>query len=75
MCSRIVRECPCRKGCPSCVGLANLRPPIHGDPDVFGSMPVPDKQATKMLLDLLGEAADQAARRAKAEASIARARD
>jgi DEAD/DEAH box helicase domain-containing protein len=56
MCGRIVRECPCREGCPSCVGLANLRPPIHGDPDIFGGMPVPDKQATKMLLDLLDEA-------------------
>ncbi len=65
MCGRIVRECPCQSGCPSCVGLANLRPPLHGDPDIFSNMPVPDKQATRMLLDLLGEAADQAARREK----------
>lgn len=56
MAGRIVRECPCETGCPSCVGLANLRPPLHGDPDIVGQMPVPDKQATKMLLDLLSEA-------------------
>ena len=71
MCARIVRECPCRQGCPSCVGLANLRPPIHGDPDIFGFMPVPDKQAAKMLLDLLDEAADQAARKERERISHA----
>ena len=58
MAGQIVRECPCEAGCPSCVGLANLRPPIHGDPDIFGGMPVPDKQATLLLLDML--AAQQA---------------
>jgi DEAD/DEAH box helicase domain-containing protein len=58
MCGQIVRECPCEGGCPSCVGLANLRPPIHGDPDLFGGMPVPNKAATLLLLDLLERARD-----------------
>ena len=53
MCGQIVRECPCEGGCPSCVGLANLRPPIHGDPDLGSGMPVPNKAATLLLLDLL----------------------
>ena len=49
----LVRECPCEGGCPSCVGLPNLRPPIHHDPDLTDGYPVPDKQATILLLDLL----------------------
>ena len=49
----IVRECPCQTGCPSCVGLPNLRPPIHHDPDLAGGFPVPDKQAAAMLLGLV----------------------
>ncbi|HOD84279.1 MAG: putative ATP-dependent helicase Lhr [Planctomycetes bacterium ADurb.Bin126] len=53
MAQRIVAECLCQTGCPSCVGLPNLRPPIHHDPDVCGSMPVPDKQATLLLLKML----------------------
>ena len=47
---RMVRECPCETGCPSCVGLPNLRPPIHQDPDVSGGWPIPSKQAAKILL-------------------------
>ncbi len=50
---RMVRECPCDTGCPSCVGLANLRPPLHQDPDLGGGYPVPNKQATVLLLDLV----------------------
>ncbi|NLF29621.1 MAG: DEAD/DEAH box helicase [Planctomycetes bacterium] len=53
LCRQIVAECPCLDGCPSCVGLANLRPPIHGDPDLGGGYPVPNKAATMLLLDLL----------------------
>ncbi len=51
MSRRIVTECPCTTGCPSCVGLANLRPPIHGDPDLGSGYPVPNKQATLELLE------------------------
>ena len=48
----IVRNCPCGRGCPSCVGLANVRPPIHQDPDIYGGAgPVPDKDATRVLLE------------------------
>ena len=53
MCRQIVRECPCSGGCPSCVGLANLRPPIHGDPDLEGGYPVPNKDGTLLLLENL----------------------
>jgi len=53
MSARIVRDCPCEGGCPSCVGLANLRPAIHSDPDLFAGMPVPNKAATLLLLELL----------------------
>lgn len=53
MCRRIASECPCETGCPSCVGLANLRPPLHHDPDLGSGYPVPDKQATVMLLGML----------------------
>jgi len=59
MCGEIVRGCPCREGCPSCVGLANLRPAIHSDPDLGGmSSPVPSKNATILLLHLLEQMAE-----------------
>ncbi len=53
MCREIVTDCPCTGGCPSCVGLANLRPPIHGDPDLTRGYPAPNKDATIELLRLL----------------------
>ena len=62
MCAEIVRSCPCREGCPSCVGLANLRPAIHGDPDLGNtSSPVPDKNAALLLLYLLEQAVEETA--------------
>jgi len=60
MCRAIVGECPCQDGCPSCVGLANLRPPIHQDPDLGTGYAVPNKQAALLLLDNLKRLADQA---------------
>ena len=60
MCRRIVSECPCDDGCPSCVGLANLRPPLHADPDLDGGYAVPDKRATIAMLNLLAEASPAA---------------
>ena len=57
LCRDIVAECPCDGGCPSCVGLANLRPPLHQDPDLGGqNFPVPDKAATIHLLAMLSHA-------------------
>ncbi|NLX54653.1 MAG: DEAD/DEAH box helicase [Planctomycetaceae bacterium] len=53
LCRQLVRECPCDAGCPSCIGLPNLRPAIHSDPDLTRGYPVPDKAATQLLLDLL----------------------
>jgi DEAD/DEAH box helicase domain-containing protein len=53
ICREMVATCECRDGCPSCVGLANLRPSIHMDPDLSRGYPMPDKAATLGLLDLL----------------------
>ena len=53
ICHDMVRQCPCDDGCPSCVGLPNLRPAIHSDPDLTRGYPIPDKAATRKLLELL----------------------
>lgn len=57
ICLEMVRDCPCEDGCPSCVGLPNLRPAIHSDPDLARGYPMPNKQATVQLLELLAEPA------------------
>jgi len=49
----IVRGCPCGHGCPSCVGLANLRPPLHQDPETYIGGAIPDKLASEILLKSL----------------------
>jgi DEAD/DEAH box helicase domain-containing protein len=53
ICRQMVAECPCDEGCPSCVGLPNLRPAIHSDPDLSRGYPMPDKAATIALLEIL----------------------
>lgn len=53
LCYQMVQECECSEGCPSCVGLPNLRPAIHSDPDLSRGYPIPDKAATIRLLELL----------------------
>ena len=53
VCQEMVARCPCHDGCPSCVGLPNLRPAIHSDPDLTRGYPIPNKQATLRLLELL----------------------
>ena len=57
LCWQMVRECDCTDGCPSCVGLPNLRPAIHSDPDLTRGYPIPNKTATVRLLELLCEGA------------------
>jgi DEAD/DEAH box helicase domain-containing protein len=57
-CLQLARECDCHDGCPSCVGLPNLRPPIHMDPDAGGGFPTPHKAATLLLLQALLEEAE-----------------
>jgi DEAD/DEAH box helicase domain-containing protein len=59
LCWSMVTECPCEIGCPSCVGLANLRPPLHHDPDLGTGYPVPDKAAAIAMLKMLNEAMAQ----------------
>jgi DEAD/DEAH box helicase domain-containing protein len=58
ICCQMVHECNCEDGCPSCVGLPNLRPAIHSDPDLMRGYPIPNKTATQRLLELLTETAE-----------------
>jgi DEAD/DEAH box helicase domain-containing protein len=60
ICHDMVRQCPCRDGCPSCVGLPNLRPAIHSDPDLTRGYPIPNKRATIRLAELLLAGTDTA---------------
>jgi DEAD/DEAH box helicase domain-containing protein len=53
ICNEMASECQCAGGCPSCVGLPNLRPAIHSDPDLSRGYPIPNKAATLKLLELL----------------------
>ncbi len=46
----LVAGCDCEDGCPGCVGPANLRPPLHHDPDIYKAYDFPDKRATMKLL-------------------------
>jgi len=50
MCRSLLAECPCEEGCPSCVGLANLRPPLHQDPDLAHGYAIPSKRGAETLL-------------------------
>ncbi len=56
-CRQLILECDCREGCPSCVGVPILRPPIHTDPDAGGGFPTPNKEAALLLLRALLEEA------------------
>jgi DEAD/DEAH box helicase domain-containing protein len=49
----MVERCVCADGCPSCVGLPNLRPAIHSDPDLARGFPVPSKEATRSMFDAI----------------------
>src|SRR3954469_2550654 len=58
ICLEMVRDCPCEDGCPSCIGLPNLRPAIHSDPDLSRGHPMPNKLATQGLLERLVDPAE-----------------
>ena len=47
---RLIEDCPCELGCPSCVGLPIMRPAQQQDPDLYGGWPMPSKAATEALL-------------------------
>jgi len=53
MCRDLVAGCGCEDGCPGCVGLANLRPPLHQDPDLARGYAIPSKRGAEALLDRL----------------------
>lgn len=67
LCLDMVAGCPCEEGCPSCVGMPEFRPALHSDPDLSRSAPMPNKQATILLLDLLTAAPLQLAAPVEAE--------
>jgi DEAD/DEAH box helicase domain-containing protein len=46
---RLLEDCPCEMGCPSCVGLPVLRPAQQQDYDLHGGWPIPNKAATEAL--------------------------
>ncbi|MDI6827069.1 MAG: DEAD/DEAH box helicase, partial [Armatimonadota bacterium] len=52
-CLEMIEECKCEEGCPSCVGIPILRPPIHTDPDIFGASPIPNKETAMAILKSL----------------------
>jgi DEAD/DEAH box helicase domain-containing protein len=56
-CLQLIRECRCRDGCPSCVGVPILRPAIHTDPDAGGGFRVPNKETAVLMLEALLEEA------------------
>jgi DEAD/DEAH box helicase domain-containing protein len=62
-CLTLIEECPCEEGCPSCVGIPNLFPGNHHDPDAMnGARPIPNKAVALMLLRaFLGEDAPEPA--------------
>ena len=54
---KLIRECPCEEGCPSCVAPTNVRVPVQHDPDSWnfgGSMP-DKKSALTLLSRILGD--------------------
>jgi ATP-dependent helicase YprA (DUF1998 family) len=53
ICHEMVAGCPCESGCPSCVGLPDFFPGDHSDPDLKRGHPMPNKQATLRLLEIL----------------------
>ncbi len=50
MCRGLVAGCGCEDGCPGCVGLAGLRPPLHQDPDLRRGYAIPSKRGAEALL-------------------------
>ena len=48
---KLIEECPCENGCPSCVAPTNVRAPIQHDPDSWAAgWSMPDKQSALTLL-------------------------
>ncbi len=48
---KLIKECPCEEGCPSCVAPTNVRAPVQHDPDSWEPVwNMPDKQSALELL-------------------------
>ena len=51
--SDVLNKCPCDTGCPSCVGANDLHNAVYRDSDGRGGWIYPNKQAAKVILDLI----------------------
>jgi len=69
-CLRLISECGCQEGCPSCTGSPVTRPAQHADPDLGRGYPIPDKEAALVILHRLLGGDYLAAPRAAAEPDI-----
>ena len=54
---KLIAECPCESGCPSCVAPTSVRAPVHSDPDTWSAgWNMPDKKsALTLLCRILGQ--------------------
>jgi DEAD/DEAH box helicase domain-containing protein len=50
---RILTDCPCEDGCPSCVGVRQITSALPGNGQMFSAIESPDKPATVFLLEQL----------------------
>jgi DEAD/DEAH box helicase domain-containing protein len=52
--AKLIRDCDCEGGCPSCVGLIRQKAPMHYDPDLDGGPLIPHKELADRMLRMMG---------------------
>lgn len=52
--AKLIRDCDCDEGCPSCVGLIRQRGARHYDPDLDGGPLIPHKELADRMLRMMG---------------------
>jgi DEAD/DEAH box helicase domain-containing protein len=52
--AKLIRDCDCEGGCPSCVGLIRQKAPLHYDPDLDGGPLIPHKELAEKMLRMMG---------------------